>query len=110
MDLTDSIKTGTVTMKVPANSPHLLVRQVGHVVSIWGYMDGMSLPANTETQIAQISGVSLPADNVRLRGSIANAAYSVGSDAYIVVSTNGIIAVNPSAAGSTIYFNATYIR
>jgi len=102
-------KSGTVTLKVSGRN-NLIVRQSGHVVSIWGFIDSLSLSANTETQIAQISGVSLPADNVRLRGTVGNAAYVVGSDAYIIVTTAGIIAVNPSASGSVVYFNATYIR
>lgn len=102
-------KSGTVTLKVSGRN-NLIVRQYGHVVSIWGFIDSLSLPANTETQVAQISGVSLPVDNVRLRGTVGNAAYAVGSDAYIVITTAGIIAVNPSVSGSTVYFNATYIR
>ena len=103
-----SPKAGTVTMLV-AGTSRLLVRQCGHVVAIWGYIDGLTLTANAEKVIAQISGVPLPVDNVRLRGAVGANAYSAGSDAYVIIATNGNIAVNPTANGSVVYFNATYI-
>lgn len=107
--LINDIIGGTVTMKVTGTS-HLLVRQYEHVVTIYGYIDGMSLSANTSVEMAQISGISLPADTVRIRGAVGTNAYSVGNDAYIAINTTGIISVTPSTSGNTIYFNAAYIR
>lgn len=104
------IKAGTVTPLTGGRTSGLLVRQSGHVVSIWGYIDNLNLQANVATNIAQISGVPFPADTVRIRGVVGANAYSVGSDAYIGIGTTGIIYVTPSVAGTTVYFNATYIR
>ena len=105
----NNVIAGTVTMLVTGNS-NLLVRQCGHIVAIWGYFTGLTLPANTRTDIAKISGVSLPTDSVRLRGVVGNNAYSVGSDAYIIITTDGAIGIVPEVSGSAVYFNATYIR
>ena len=107
--LINDITTGTVTMKV-AGTSNLVVRQYEHTITIYGYIDGMSLSANTPTDIAQISGVILPANVVRVRGAVGTTAYSVGNDAYIAINTTGIINVTPSTSGRTIYFNAAYIR
>ena len=107
--LINDIIGGIVTMKVTGTS-NLIVRQYEHTVAIYGYIDGMSLSANTSVDIAQISGVILPANVVRVKGTVGTNAYSVGNDAYIAINTTGIITVIPSTSGSTIYFNATYIK
>ena len=108
-NLADNVIAGTVTPLTGGRNA-MLVRQVGHVVAIWGFMDGLSISANTQLTFAQISGVSLPADHVRVRGAVGSNAYSPGNDAYIIVDTNGKISVTSSGAGNTVYFNAVYIR
>lgn len=110
-ELIDGLKVinGSVIM-TDEGSSNLLIRQSGHVVSIWGFINGLSLVANTTQTVGRISGVLLPSTSVRIRGSAGSNAYSVGSDAYVAVTDTGAISVQSSVNASTVYFNLTYIR
>ena len=104
-------KAGSVTDIPSGATNNLTVRQSGNVVSVWGYINGLSLSANTQTKIAKIGTVSLPNNAVRTLCMVSSAAYLPGTVAYLIIDTNGEIAVNcPEAASNkSVLFNATYI-
>lgn len=94
-----------------SGTQHLLVRQSGHVVSIWGWINNLTIPANTPLELCTISNVSLPADVVRTRGVVGTNAYTTGNDAYIGLQAGGKMYIYTSTANmNTLYFNMTYIR
>lgn len=99
---------GSVTMKV-AGTPHVVVRQFGNVVSIWGWINGLSITANTSIAICQLQDVSFPPDVVRFNGTVGSTAYTTGYTTYIGIETTGNIYIYSSGAGNTLYFAATYI-
>lgn len=99
---------GTFTKAQSGSSSHIFVRQFGNVVVINGWIEGLTLSANAETNIGRISGVPMPSDVIRLRGAAGSAAYLVSNDAYIAIVTNGEVHVTASG-GTVVYFNATYI-
>ena len=103
-------KTGTVSSYNGSTVTNLTVKQYGKVVVLNGFISA-SLTANTETQIATISGVSLPTENVRAVCGVANAAYQHPADtAYIIVGTSGKISVNSTQSGTkAVYFSVSYI-
>ena len=92
---------------------YLLIRQSGHVVSVWGYLNNVTISSGT-TIIGTISNVSLPADAVRTHCNIGANAYTIGTIAYIGIGTSGNVEIfSPSGgvgSGKTIYFAVSWIR
>lgn len=106
------VKAGTLTQASGQSlSSSLTIRQSGHVVAVFGFINNASVPTTATTDIATISGVSLPANAVRAVGSVGSNAYSMGTPAIIVVGSDGKITLRSSATGSglSIFFNATWI-
>lgn len=106
------VKVGTFT---PASgqslSNGLLIRQSGHVVTIFGYINNVTISTTASTVIGAIGNVSLPANAVRVVGSVGANAYSMGTPSYFVIGTDGNLSVSTSATGSdrAVFFNATWI-
>lgn len=108
------IKTGTFTQASGQTiGNYLLIRQSGHVVSVWGYINNVNVASGAQV-IGAISGVSLPAAVVRTTCQISNAAYTLGAFAYMGITPSGDIELTPQSgsvgSGKTIYFNASWIR
>lgn len=106
----DTYKTGSVTVPSGATN-NLQVRQSGRVVTINGYVNSVTLTANTSTLIATISGVSRPSEVVRTVCGVAAAAYNHPADvAYASVQSDGQIMVVSTINGSrAVYLSVSYI-
>lgn len=106
------VKDGTFT---PASGQSLTsslsIRQSGHVVTVFGYINNVSIPTTSSTVIGAIGNVSLPTNGVRVVGSVGANAYSMGTPSYFVIGTDGNLSVSTSATGSdrAVFFNATWI-
>lgn len=109
-----NVKVGAVSLSQTQSSgaSQLMVRQSGHVVSIYGWMSGLTFStANQTTILGTISGVTKPSDYVRTLCSVGPNAYSVGTVSYLTITPTGEISVSTSNTGSgkAVYFNATYV-
>ena len=104
-------KTGTFTKSQSASSSSIFVRQYGKVVSVNGYINGVTTTANAETQIGTLSNIGLPTEHIRALCSVGANGYSMGTPSYMSISVSGAVAVTSSNGGSgkAIYFNITYI-
>lgn len=109
-DLTQKRGTFTRATGQGSGDVDLSVWQSGHVMCIYGFLGGISVPANVQTLIGTISGVTLPITPVRLRGAAYSNAYSIGNDAFIFINTSGDIYVTATAASTHVYFDAVWIR
>ena len=103
-------KNGTVTAAQSGSSvANFAVRQSGNVVTVNGYISGLTINANTYTHIATVSGISSPPYIVRARGAAGNNAYTTGNDAYIEMGTDEKIYVYAAGASNTVYVSFSYI-
>ena len=103
-------KNGTVTAaQSGANVVNFAVRQSGNVVTVNGYISGLTIDANTYTHIATVSGISLPPYIIRARCAAGNNAYTTGNDAYIEFNPDGKISIYAAGASNTIYVSFSYI-
>lgn len=114
LDVVDN-KTATITAHtgVTGLTIQLSMRQSGKIVSINGYVTGVSVSANTGVELLDFSGVDAPATNqdVRFTGTIADAAWLPGTQVYVIITSTNKIQINsPSTVSNKVlYFNATYI-
>ena len=107
-----SVKSGSLTQASGQSlSSSLTIRQSGHVIAVFGFINNVSIPTTATIDIGIIGNVSLPANAVRTVGSVGANAYSMGAPSYIVIGTDGKLSVRTSATGSNmaIFFNATWI-
>lgn len=90
---------------------HLLIRQSGHVVAIYGWLSNINVTSTANITLGTISGVSSPADVVRVIGNIGSNAYSLGTQVYVAINTNGQLTVTSSSTGSgkNLFFNAVWV-
>lgn len=81
------------------------------MVVINGYVTNVNLTANTPTQIAKISGVSLPSAVLRTVCGVAINAYNHPADiAYLAINGSGEISITSDTTGTrAVYFSASYI-
>jgi hypothetical protein len=104
--------TFTINSSQTSANQYLVIRQSGHVVSVWGYVSGLNCSGST-VEIGTISGVSLPADHVRFLCNYGDNAYSTGVPSYAFVdASSGKLYLYPPSTGTgkAIYFNITWIR
>jgi hypothetical protein len=93
-------------------SNNLFIKQSGHVVSINGFVSGLSSLVAGENTIGTFSGVSMPPSIIRAIASLASNAWSNGDTVYCAVGTDGSIGITPGAAissGKTVRLAITYI-
>lgn len=102
---------GTVTLLQSGAQNSLAIRQYGNVITITGYATGITLTANTETKIGDISGVPFPKEAARTVCSVGGAGYEMGTASYCVINTSGELRIRTSNGGSgkAVFFNITYI-
>ena len=107
-----NINALTFTKAQSASTANIVARRVGHVVTVNGYISGMSL-ASGENHIGTISVSGyLPAASVRTYCNVGANAYSVGTLSYLVMSTDGKLYITTSNTGSNkvAYFSFSYSR
>lgn len=100
--------TGTFTKAQSASTEHLVIRQFGNVVSINGYLSGLTLNSNAETFLGTVSDVSMPEDAIRIRGAAGSQPYSVQNDAYFYLDVDGKLHVTCSG-GQAVYLSISYV-
>lgn len=115
-ELTDelTVKVGTITATDPTFSVVSVdIRQYGRVVTVNGYAEHITAAADTVTQIATLSGVSMPIKEIRAIGGVAAHAYNAPTKiAYINISSStGNIFVRCTEAfnDQSIYLSISYI-
>ena len=108
-----NVKTGTFTLddtQSGANKNSLYIRQVGKVVTVQGYISGLTLTASTSVTIGVVSGVNLPSTELRLTANQTTAAYTMGDVIYVYMNnTTGAISILPKTTNDTLSFSFTYI-
>lgn len=104
------VKNGTFNRQI-GSSHSMFIKQVGKVVMISGYVQGLSLTANTETALGTFSGVDYPENIVRTFCAISTQAYiALTNMGYLYVNTAGRIGFSSPISGSqrVIYFTVVY--
>lgn len=108
-----STKTGAFTLdqtQSGANKNGLLIKQSGNVVSIQGFISGLTLTAGTSTVIGVVSGVSLPPTGLRLMLNQTTAAYTMGDTIYGFFSNEtGNLSIVPKTTSDTLNISITYV-
>ena len=108
-----TVKSGSFTLdetQSGANKNSFQIRQVGKVVTVQGYISGLTLTAGTNTAIGIISGVSLPSTELRLIANQTTAAYAMGNIIYVYMNnTTGAISLTPKTTDDTVSFSFSYI-
>ena len=112
----EAVNTGIFTVDeslLPNAENNIIVRQVGKVISINGYMIKVNLPnPNTTYILGKLSNISMPPTNIRALGCVANAAYENGDSVYTTIGTDGTMAIKTRTLvgnSESVYFNITYI-
>ena len=108
-----STKTGTFTLDAAqsgANKNGLLIKQSGKVVSIQGFISGLTLTPGTSTILGVVSGVSLPPTGLRLMLNQTTAAYTMGDTIYGFFSNEtGNLSIFPKTTSDTLNISITYV-
>lgn len=106
-----TVKTGSFTFESAFEGAgnSLTILESGNVVTINGYIDGLTITASNNYRIGRITGVSLPPQPIRVRGACGNNAYTPGGNAYFGLTRDGILTVYSDLNGTTIYFSMSYI-
>jgi len=101
-----TLKTGTFTKDSTqsGSSAYLSIRQVGKVVSIQGYIQGLVVG---NTTIGKISGVGFPPVPVRTMGNSTNQPWETGDAVHTLVDTDGTLISRITKA--TLNISITYI-
>ena len=89
----------------------LVIQQFGKVVTLNGYIDGVSI-SSANSKIGQIpSNIDKPIDVIRSVCNVGNNAYEVGHQGYLSILTNGDIYCSVSASGTytAMYVSLAYI-
>ena len=106
-------KTGTFTLDATqsgANKNGLVIKQSGHVVSIQGFISGLTLTAGSSVVIGGFSGVSLPPTGLRLMLNQTTAAYTMGDTIYGFFSNEtGNLSIVPKTTSDTLNISITYV-
>lgn len=93
-------------------SPSLLIKQMGHVVTIWGYVNNINASATTaQVAIGHIYDVDYPATAVRFLTGAAGGAYQVPDKVgYGALYETGDMICIPGVTGSkAVWFDIAYI-
>lgn len=101
-----TVKIGTFTKDSTqsGSSAYLSIRQVGKVVSIQGYIQGLVVG---NTTLGNISGVGFPPVPVRTMGNSTNQPWETGDAVHTVVDTDGTLISRITKA--TLNISITYI-
>lgn len=85
-----TVKIGTFTKDSTQSSctPYLSIRQVGKVVSIQGYISGLTVG---NTTLGKISGVGFPPIPVRALGNSTNQPWETGDAVHTLIDTDGTL-------------------
>lgn len=105
-------KTGTVTKIGNAGVSNIVVKQFGKVVTVNGYADNISVgTANSNVNVATVSGVSLPPTIIRTFCGVGNNAYSPPQNiGFLGFDTNGTLYIqSPSTGTKQIYLSFSYV-
>lgn len=101
-----TLKTGTFTKDSTQSgaTAYLSIRQVGRVVSIQGYISGLTVG---NTTLGKISGVGFPPVPVRALGNSTNQPWETGDAVHTLVDTDGTLISRITKA--TVNISITYI-
>ena len=109
----NTTKTGTFTLdstQSGANKNGVVIKQSGNVVSIQGFISGLTLTAGTSVVLGDISGVSLPPTGLRLMLNQSSAAYKMGDIIYGFLSNEtGKLSIEPKTSSDTLNLSITYV-
>ena len=85
-----TVKTGTFTKDSTQSgaTAYLSIRQVGRVVSIQGYISGLTVG---NTTLGKISGVGFPPVPVRALGNSTNQPWETGDAVHTLIDTDGTL-------------------
>lgn len=105
------VKSGSFTRAQSGSSPSLMIKQFGQVVVVSGFINSISVTANSTTVLGTLEGVGYPPNTVRCIGSVGGNAYSMGTPSYVAITNTGQIEVTSSNGGSgrALFFSAAYI-
>ena len=113
LDTLTTTVTGTKTASsTDINVGNVVIKQYGNVVTVNGYAENVPVQAGTTVAFCTISGVSLPAADLRTTCGIARAAWAEPDEVgYIILETNGSLKVRSKtiSASKYIYFSFSYI-
>ena len=100
---------GTVVGASGFTPDEIDVKRSGRVVYVHFFVQNTSIPANTPTTIATISGVPAPSKYVRWLASGGAQAYDANTPVYAILGPNGNIAVTSPSAIKAVNITISYI-
>lgn len=113
--LNNSLATKTGTYKnAPDFSgayPSVTIRQSGHVVSIYGFINTLNISITSGNKLGTVSGVSLPVQTIRVLCNYGDNAYTTGTPTYMSLDADGSLTLFPTSTGNgkAVFFMISYV-